>query len=139
MRRTGSTWAFYEDNLIEFQPWLWLLYPRFCAFPLCFLLIISVSRRHWEFEIRNAAKWGYILCASNHYYRLQLRQINRILDVFYLIDIHHMVTYSFIRPRRKMKNNIFFQILLNNIQQPNFQELLCYHVLSSHKRFIWNN
>ena len=48
--------------------------PRFCAFPLGFILIISISSRHWEFQIRNAAEWFDILCTGNNYYRLQLRR-----------------------------------------------------------------
>ena len=32
------------------------LYPQFCVFPLSFLLTISKSSGHWEFQIGNAAE-----------------------------------------------------------------------------------
>ena len=81
--------------------------------------------------------------------------INQLV-MFYLTDIRHMVPYaapkkmyyhvfsseleaarykfcnltSFIRPRRKVENvnNISLNFMMFKVQQPNFQELLCYHL-----------
>ena len=58
--------------------------------------------------------------------------------VYKVLGINSAILLPLYSYDEKSKILIFFKIYYVNGQQPNFQELLCYHLLSSHKSLISN-